>query len=70
MHGQMSSRQLSPVTYGLINLPMQFGEDLVSKKWDAGPQTLSWSGGRPAGLDKLVRYSNRSCGAGVRGCSC
>ena len=30
---------------------------------------LNWEG-HIEHITKLVRYSNRSCGAGVRGCSC
>ena len=36
----MSQWRLSAVTDGLINFLMKFGEDLISKSWDTGPQTL------------------------------
>ena len=45
MHGQMSPRQLYPVT---DNLLLKFGEDLISRRRDTGPQTLRWSAGQTA----------------------
>ena len=41
MHGQVSPWQLYP-----DNLLLKFGEDLISRRRDTGPQTLMWSVGR------------------------